>query len=301
MIVYHDNGETPLMRDFFISSGLDFSPLYRNFHMRVLYRTLKTHFPKRIVFNNPSPSPNDDKIIVFDTLVTPPYLYWLCKQYPNKRIIFWYWNPADGNRRFDLFPPKVELWSYSPEDCKKYGFRYNTTFYFDCVAQYAGSNMKKPVRENPLVFFLGREKGRGNDLNQIKECLEKNGADVQLHLMKEKSRKSKGKEKVKPYHEVIKEIDQCDILLDYTLNPRAGLSLRPMESLFWGKKLITNNETMVDYDFYKEENIYILGKDKRRLKDFFEMPYVEPDKKIRDRYLLSNWLARFDEPENEGI
>ena len=298
MIVYHDNGGRPLLRDCFIASGADFIPLYRNYPLRFLYRKLRTHVPKKMVFNIPSPEPGDDKIIVFDTLVTPPYLYWLCEHYPDRRIILWYWDPADDNRMFDLFPRRVELWSYSPEDCKKYGFRYNTPFYFDSVAQEAEKNAKRPASSNPVVFFLGREKGRRQELIRLKNQMENAGADVQIHVMQDGSRESRKDEPVIPYCRVIENIARCDILLDYTLNPREGLSLRPMEALFWGKKLITNNESIMDYDFFRKESIYVLGRDERSLKDFFETAYAEPDRKIKEHYLFTQWLSRFDTPEN---
>ena len=35
-----------------------------------------------------------------------------------------------------------------------------------------------------------------------------------------------------------------------------GLTLRSLESIFFGKKLITDNRDIVNYDFYKKENIY---------------------------------------------
>ena len=299
MIVYHDNGGTPLLRDFFIASGADFTTLYRNYPMRLLYRKLRTHAPKKMIFEVPAPQPKDDKIIVFDTLVTPPYLYWLCERCHDKRIIFWYWNPVGQDRKFELFPHRVELWSYSPEDCRKYGFFYNTPFYFDCIAQTAGRYENKPDRCEPAVFFLGREKGRRQELMKLKTRLESAGADVQIHLMQDRTKGSKRCEPVVPYSKVIKGIEQCDIILDYTMNPKEGLSLRPMEALFFGKKLITNNETIMEYDFYREENIYVLDKDRRSLKEFFKTDFKEPDRDVKDRYLFTHWLERFDNPEKD--
>lgn len=297
MIVYHDNGDKPLLRRYFIESGGSFTPLYRNYPMRLIYRKLRTHVPKRMVFNVPKLTENDDKIIVFDTLVTPQYLYWLCEHYTNQRIILWYWNPVSTKSRFDLFPRRVEIWSYSPADCKKYGFRYNTPFYFDCIANSADQSIRKST-DSPLVFFLGREKGRRQKLAEIKSCLEGNGAKTRFHMMVDGTRQARSAEEIMPYGEVLKEMNDCDIILDYNLNPEDGLSLRPMEAVYLGKKLITNNQTIVNYDFYREENIYILNKDNRSLREFFSTAYVEVESAVKEYYLLSKWLERFDIPEN---
>ena len=142
MIIYHDNGEHPILREYFTASGVEYMPLWRNHLLRFMYRKMRTHVPKKWVFRVPKPAETDDMIIVFDTHVTPQYLYWLCEHYPDKRIIFWYWNPADDKRIFDLFPRRMEIWSYSPSDCGKYGFRYNTQFYFDCIAGELAEIMK---------------------------------------------------------------------------------------------------------------------------------------------------------------
>ena len=88
----------------------------------------------------------------------------------------------------------------------------------------------------------------------------------------------------------------ADILLDYYNDPDAGLSLRPMEALFFGKKLITNNRTILDMDFYRPDNVYVLDQDPRSFEEFFACEYKPVPAGVRDRYLLSNWLKRFDRP-----
>ena len=340
MIIYHDNGEHPILREYFAASGVEYMPLWRNHLLRFMYRKMRTHVPKKMVFCVPQPAETDDKIIVFDTHVTPPYLYWLCEHYPDKRIIFWYWNPADDKRIFDLFPRRVEIWSYSPADCEKYGFRYNTQFYFDCIAgkpaeterdciagnpaenehdcaaknqaengcdcsagRQVGSierEVRGTERAKPTVCFIGREKGRKHNVLKIKESLERRDIATDFHFMIDGVPKNRFEEPIMPYARVIDLIRQSDAILDYTLQENAGLSLRPMEALFFGKKLITNQKSIRQYDFYRKENIYILGEEKRGIREFLGTPAVEIDSDIRDHYLLSSWLRRFDESEEKN-
>ena len=89
------------------------------------------------------------------------------------------------------------------------------------------------------------------------------------------------------------------ILIDFYADPTAGLSLRAMEAMFFGKKMITNRLLMRNEDFYDSRNIFILGEEERTLKEFLEEPYAPPDPAVRDRYLLSNWLKRFQIKEPE--
>lgn len=294
MIVYHDNGSHPLLRGYFIASGVECMPLWRNYPVRFVYRKLHTHVPKSMVFNIPKPVETDDKIIVFDTHVTPPYLYWLCKRYPDKRIIFWYWNPAKEDRMFDLFPRRVEIWSYSPSDCEKYGFRYNSQFYFECIARQQHKKNRRTYKQ-PTVCFVGREKGRKESVLKLKDSFERSGIATDFHFMKDGVRKNRSEEPLMSYADVVKLIEHSDALLDFTLRDNAGLSLRPMEAMFLGKKLITNQKSIAQYDFYRKENIYILGEEERSVLDFLNAPGVELEPEIRNYYLLSNWLKRFDQ------
>ena len=296
MIVYHDSGSHSLFREYFIKSGVNCMPLWRNYPARFIYRKMRTHVPKAMVFNVPKPSQTDNKIIVFDTNVTPPYLYWLCNHYPDKRIILWYWNPVNGNNAFELFPRRVEIWSYSPSDCERYGFKYNSQFYFDCIAEQQAKNYGRGYTQ-PTVCFIGREKGRKEPIIKIKEMLEQNGIRTDFHFMKDGVPKNRFEEPLMAYTSVINMISNCDTLLDFTLRDETGLSLRPMEAMFFGKKLITNQRSIARYDFYRKENIYILGEEDRSIQEFLNTPGVEIEPEIRDFYLLSNWLKRFDQPE----
>ena len=61
------------------------------------------------------------------------------------------------------------------------------------------------------------------------------------------------------------------------------------------KKLITTNEDVVNYDFYRPENIYVY-KGKIDLGDiFFEEDYKEVDQEIYEKYSLRSWLKEIVE------
>lgn len=306
MIIYFDGGRTPLMRDFFRESGVPFATLFRNANVKTLNTILLGKLqPKSLVYSTPK-CEKDEPLIVFDTNATPKYFYWLCEYYPEKRIILWYWNPVNVPLRLRLMPRGVELWSYSQKDCTNYGMRYNTAFYFDSAAQMAEKEYERRKEINrqrkttPRVLFIGREKGRKEKILEAGRLMEQNGAVCNFHFMQNgKGEKKKGLEKPMPYRQVLDLVKESDVLLDYYLDDCSGLSLRAMESLFWRKKLITNNRTIVDSDFYDPSNIYLLGMEDRTLREFFDEPYHDAPESVRSRYLLSNWLQRFEEADGE--
>lgn len=70
-----------------------------------------------------------------------------------------------------------------------------------------------------------------------------------------------------------------------------------LEALGAKKKLITTNEDVVSYDFYRPENIYIyIYNGKIDLDNiFFKENYKELSKEIYDKYSLRNWLKEIVE------
>lgn len=80
-------------------------------------------------------------------------------------------------------------------------------------------------------------------------------------------------------------------ILDSPQAGQKGLTIRVLEALGAKKKLITTNEDVRQYDFYRPENIYIY-QDKIDLEDvFFSVPYQEIEPEIYEKYALRNWLS----------
>ncbi|HCF38752.1 MAG TPA: hypothetical protein DER56_06830, partial [Thermosipho africanus] len=201
---------------------------------------------------------NNETIIVFDSVVNEEFIKYLKRIHPKKRIIFWYWNPV----RNSVDPSKLtsdlcEKWSYSLVDCKKYNFKYNTTFYFKELVV----PKTKPVYD---IFFIGKDKGRLKELLDLKNKFENLDLKVNFHITPKKRYMMKIDSIYRnsiTYDEVLTKIGKSKAILDILSNPNDGLSLRPMESMFHRKKLITNSLLISNYDFYRSQNIFILGED----------------------------------------
>jgi hypothetical protein len=62
--------------------------------------------------------------------------------------------------------------------------------------------------------------------------------------------------------------------------------------LYYQKKLITNNKTVCQYDFYHPDNILIWHKEDlpQKIQDFLAKPYKPVDNKIVKKYGFGNWI-----------
>lgn len=233
-------------------------------------------------------------IIVFDSCIKEDFMYWLKENNPDARIIYWYWNPAGMSFHMNpkLAPAGIELWTYSETDAEKHGMRMNTPFYFKQIAnRYSDSRILYDV------CFIGADKGRLRYVQAMEKYFSRAGISYDFSVMPEHWFLRYFNKKYKrqmPYREVIERTSQSACILDFYMDRKAGLSLRAMESLFLGKKLITNNKIIRKTDFYHPSRIYFLDKTNiEGITEFLHVPVQKADRGLIEKYDFKNWLERF--------
>lgn len=232
-----------------------------------------------------------DMIIIQASEITIHIPEWLRKSGYNGRVIYWYWDPVSGS----VNPEKInintcEIWTFDKEDSKKYGLIFNDTFFlFD-------EDMIDDNLIDQEVLFVGRDKGRIAYLNALGELLKMNNITYKFHIVPTKpySINARKLNKMVSYSDVIKMVSHSEILLDINQEGQSGLSQRCMEALYFNKKIITNNEYIIDYPLYDRNLIYIIKKNVD-VKDLID--FIRADKKkyltdVRKYYDFSSWLKR---------
>ena len=101
----------------------------------------------------------------------------------------------------------------------------------------------------------------------------------------------KNKDEEMPYIEIIENILKSKCIIDINQKGQSGLSLRPLEALFFNKKLLTNNKNIFQSDFYHPSNIFILGMDNlERISKFMTEDNVKLPDSIINKYEINNWM-----------
>lgn len=81
------------------------------------------------------------------------------------------------------------------------------------------------------------------------------------------------------------------VILDLPHAAQSGMTMRAIEAVGLGKKLITTASDVVHYDFFSIENVQLLPADDMRLdRAFFCKPPAFYSEAIRRRYSLDAWL-----------
>ena len=238
------------------------------------------------------------KLHEFNVLILPASYYapkiirYAKKKNNNLRIIVWYWNSVI----FDYDPKHFshldcELWSFDRDDCDKYGLKYNSQYYFNDIQL-----TKKESKFD--VLFIGRDKGRLAKLLDLEKVLNEHGLRTYFHITetikKDHIRNYDFKKEIE-YIETLKLIQNSKCILDYTQDDQAGLTLRPLESMYFGKKLITNNKGILKHDIYNSNNMFVLNHDDiDQIVEFVNQTFEPIKDEILVYYDFSSWIKRFD-------
>lgn len=236
------------------------------------------------------------KIIIDANIINQSVPETLRKMGYKGRIIYWYWNPVCNC----VSPKRInrtccELWSFSQEDCEKYNMAYNTTYFFE-----QQNNTEKEIDTD--IFFVGIDKGRYEKLMTLKALADKVGLKTDFRIIRDNNSVKGGNySKRMDYSEVLNCVNRSRAIVEILQEGQTGLSLRTMEAIFMGKKLITNNTKIKNEKFYNKDVIFLIDdlSNEDISRELYE--FIKSSKKIdarfKEYYNFRNWLKRFDKVE----
>ena len=215
------------------------------------------------------------------------------KHYPHVRIIIWYSNPVSVDTPIDFFDGlNCEIWSFDKKDVEEFSLNYNNQF-IDTSKLKITSHEKKYVKD---ICFIGVDKRRLSYLQELKVFFEKLELNSMIYVVDSNRNSSTTYNYETPlsYEKLINYEGNSKAILDIVQENQTGLSLRPIESIFLGVKLITNNNMVKYQDFYNEQNCFLLTeRPLSELKQFLNTPYIPVPDKILEKYTLKNWINNF--------
>lgn len=91
-------------------------------------------------------------------------------------------------------------------------------------------------------------------------------------------------------NQVMKVFSESQCILDAPQAGQTGLTIRTIECLGAKRKMITTNNDIRYYDFYREENILIYNGTIDKNNIFFKSQYVDIKEETYKKYSLRSWL-----------
>lgn len=239
---------------------------------------------------------NYDYVIIFDPLITEDYLKWLLKKTSLKtKLVFTYGNLIGNARHIqpNKIPQKYEVFTYDENDAAKYGLKLNNHVMLSPKAL----SLTKTKKEFD-VTFIGIDKGRGPQLKKIEKRFQRQGLKTFFYIVPNRKHPLQNRSGLKPlkYSKFLNYVSKSKAILNYVYEEQSAISLRDIEALSNGIKLITNNQSIRERFFYNSDDIFVLGiDDESNLSNFIEKPFRQLPPSFFSYYSFESWLSTFTE------
>ena len=221
----------------------------------------------------------------------------------SARFIFYMYDPISSQPdRLEFSKAFDDCYSFDSEDCKRYvNFHLLPLF-------YSFKDFPKTVAEYDACFVSTMMPGKYQKSKAIIQQLEKANYKVYkfqfiqsklvYRYFKLKSKDFRGSKSNEFSYKRISNkeaneiISKSKIVIDCQKDGQSGLTIRTFETLSANKKLITTNESIINYDFYKPENIYVFRGTIDFEDVFFKKEYVPLEEKIKEKYSINSWISK---------
>lgn len=248
---------------------------------------------------------NPDYILfISPEAVTTKSLQMLQKAFPCSKFILYMWDSVQNKGVKGILKYFDMKFSFDSDDCKRYGMKFRPLFY---SSTFSVNNEQKTDFKYDVTFIGTVHSDRAKILYQIKEYCDKNGMTYYFYLFIpgkfllflrmifthglrqwEKSyihTKPMAKEKVAR----ISLETRC--VIDINHPRQTGLTMRTIEMIGLKRKLMTTNQNIKQYDFYRPENQIVIDRnnvyiDVEKLKG----SYVGIPDDVYQKYSLKSWV-----------
>ncbi|MBD7913307.1 hypothetical protein [Clostridium cibarium] len=205
----------------------------------------------------------------------------------------------------DLIPLFDDAYSFDLEDCEKIdGLKFLPLFYcrgFEKVGQMLEEDVKYDI-----ASVCTAHPNRYKIMRVLFPKLEANGVRIFSYMYLNKLQYLYNRVRVPEFKGVksnefkfipLSEKENLEVLkrsnnvFDIPHINQSGLTMRTIETLGARRKMITTNVDIKKYDFYNENNIFVMDEwNLEEIEDFINRKYEPIDDEVYRKYSVSNWL-----------
>ncbi|MFO6297076.1 hypothetical protein [Rahnella selenatireducens] len=189
------------------------------------------------------------------------------------------------------------IYSFDPVDCLKYGLSAVDQFLpFTHKEIRLQTEHQYSEKTHLSCFYVGGyDEYRASVIRQLTPLLQTNNCYSEFYLVTDKQETSDYpslciNEKL-TYKQNIEKIKHSNIILEMNKPGQTGLTLRALEAMAFNKKLITNNASIKNHNFYHPGRIFIWGEDHPdQMADFIACPVPDIDINLLKKYCADGML-----------
>lgn len=259
---------------------------------------------RKIISNEKKPF--DIIFVIKGEMISKKTIDYFRRTSPEAQLILYLYDPLvyikGLGSKYKLYDRVI---SFEPDDCRENGFEFRPLF---CDFRLKKTDDSKPKTFKYKICFYGTMYG---DRFQIVENIKRICSEQSItffsfcylrgkfmavyYWFRSKSFRHMGSNIIsfipKTAEELSEIINSSEVVLDINDVLQKGLTLRTIESLVSGKKIITTNQDIVNYDFYNPDNILVIDRKKIIIPDsFLQEEYVAISPIILKKYSAEGWV-----------
>lgn len=235
----------------------------------------------------------------------------LMNSFPKAQLILYLWDSIKNNNTLEIIPFFNKVFTFDNIDAQKYSnLTFRPLFYLPEYKKVANNNH---LSTNKIVFVGTVHSDRYFFIKKIEAYLKQYNFNTDFYfffqskLLYYKKRlidKSFRGLTIKDFKfiplgkfDLLKKVSDSTVILDIQHPNQNGLTMRCIETLGAKKKLITTNKEIKNYDFFNENNIFIIERDYfsrtenvDKLYSFIKKPYQDVDPQIFNTYSIESWI-----------
>lgn len=244
----------------------------------------------------------DVVLVIVGRCLQPEFLDGIRGKNLNAKFVLYLWDDVLRVANFKEVCNKYDkIYSFDNLDCEKYGFEFLPLFYCeDCKI----SDCKK---EYDIYSSLWNHSDRLKIVKQITTRYPDYQYNFYIyffskrHYIKAKIAQIYSNDSLMPFYhsermsyiDNISNMSKSKSLLDIQHPTQTGLTMRTIETIGCGVKLITTNTEVKKYDFYNSNNIWVINRENPEIpKSFLETPYESLPNEIYSKYSIGEWVKK---------
>lgn len=229
----------------------------------------------------------------------------LREAYPKAQFILYLWdsveNVPDGRKKIGLYD---RVLTFDHVNAEEYGLILRPLF---CRKEYEAAPQTRQDYTYDVAFVGTAHSIRPRVVRQIQAICEKHGGKCFQYLFLPHMLVYLYNKVLNPDYrgvrrsdihftpmsaaEIRETYDDSRCILDVEHSAQRGLTMRTIEMVGMGKKLITTNTGITKYDFYHPNNICVIDRDDPKVpEDFWTSAYVPVSREILQRYSLGAFV-----------
>jgi hypothetical protein len=248
-----------------------------------------------------------DIIFLLNPEAMPLSFLEMCKsRWQSAAVVMYMWDSIQNRKNtLDYVPYCDRVLTFDKSDAALHKFEFRPLFYLDL---YSSIRQEATPISYDLCFMGTVHSDRYSIVKSVKEWFDANELRCYFYLYMQnktfyyvnKLTKKNGDPSIKEISftkrsaaEIVEVVRSSRAVLDIQHFKQTGLTMRTLETLGAGKKLITTNPDVREYDFYDEGRVMVIDRSNPTESlnlDFFREDDRKMSEAVIDSYSISSWL-----------